>query len=557
MPILDAVLPKQASPVGRPLHAQLRRRPHVALLAAAAALFQLAGPGPSIAASRRLSHGQPFSDVCCAELTPDGLRVVYRDDAEVDELRELWSVAVASGVPVRLSRLAVPLGTPALALDFAISPDSQTVVYRAAQDDPTVLELYRIPTAGPSGSEVKLSRHMVEDGDVLALAISPDGGRVVYVADAETDGARELYSVPIGGGATVKLNSTLRPGGNVDSFGFSPGGSRVVYRADQEADARFELYSVPTGGGTAVKLNGPLVPGGDVSTFAFAPDGSRVVYLADQQTNDSPELYSVPLGGGGVTPLSAGGEVRRFAVATAGGRVAYIADDDTVGVQELYSVGIGGGATIKLNPTLVTGGNVRALAIDPGGSRVVYKADQQTDGVFDLFTVPIAGGEALNLTQGLTPETFDPIISRDGSHVIYTAYEEADDRVELFSVPIAGGEVTQLTPAGLVGTDVPSFLDSADSRRVVYLADKETAGVFELFSVPIAGGEPQRLNGPLPPDGVISGVSRVLPSANGLEVVYQADEREGLRNELFVGDVCLLCDGFESGDASRWSDTFP
>ena len=99
---------------------------------------------------------------------------------------------------------------------------------------------------------LKLNDTLVASGDVFNFQISPDGSRVVYNADQDTDGDNELYSVPIGGGTVTKLNSTLVTDGDVlGGFQISPDGSRVVYRADQDTDDVFELYveqalSIPT-----------------------------------------------------------------------------------------------------------------------------------------------------------------------------------------------------------------------------------------------------------------------------------------------------------------------
>ncbi|MFO7838906.1 MAG: hypothetical protein R6X08_05360, partial [Desulfosalsimonadaceae bacterium] len=105
------------------------------------------------------------------------------------------------------------------------------------------------------------------------------------MADQETDGLVELFSVPIDGGRAVKLNSELVPGGVVGQlFRLSSDSSRVVYRAVQDTAGVYELYSVPTGGGEAVKLNSPLASGGNVWEHEISPDSSRVVYRADQET---------------------------------------------------------------------------------------------------------------------------------------------------------------------------------------------------------------------------------------------------------------------------------
>ena len=86
----------------------------------------------------------------------------------------------------------------------------------------------------------------------------------------------------------IKLNSALPPGGDVDRFQFSPDGSRVLYLAEQDTDEVDELYSVPAMGGTPVKLNSALPSGGNVYSdgLQFSPDGSRVLYRAEQDTDN-------------------------------------------------------------------------------------------------------------------------------------------------------------------------------------------------------------------------------------------------------------------------------
>jgi Tol biopolymer transport system component len=73
---------------------------------------------------------------------------------------------------------------------------------------------------------------------------------VVYLA--LPNGPSELYSVAITGlySDSVKISGTLVAGGNVQyysGFQFSPDGSRVVYRADQDTDEVIELYVTDEG----------------------------------------------------------------------------------------------------------------------------------------------------------------------------------------------------------------------------------------------------------------------------------------------------------------------
>jgi hypothetical protein len=232
---------------------------------------------------------------------------------------------------------------------LAISPDSSRVLYVADQTTDEIFEIFSVPSTG--GVAAKLNGELVFSGDVsnIGAQFSPDGTRVVYLADQTTNEVLELFSVPSTGGVATKLNGPLVAGGNVDFnvLAFSPDSSRVVYRADQTTDEMFEVFMVPSAGGTATKLNGALVAGGDISSsgLAISPDSSRVLYLADQTTNDVFEIFLVPSAGG---------------VAT------------------------------KLNGALVNGGDVSSMRFSPDGSLVLYYADQDQDELGEIYVRIVA-----------------------------------------------------------------------------------------------------------------------------------------------------------------------
>jgi len=112
----------------------------------------------------------------------------------------------------------------------------------------------------------------------------------------------ELYNVPIAGGVPVKLNGTLPSQGDVTSAEFTPDGTKVIFLADENGDNTVELFSVPGSGGTPTKISGPLVNGGDVTDFQISPDGQRVIYRADEDADEVFELYSVSLSSAGAIP---------------------------------------------------------------------------------------------------------------------------------------------------------------------------------------------------------------------------------------------------------------
>ena len=230
--------------------------------------------------------------------------MLYHADQETNDVSELYIVLSTGGAPKKLNGTLVAGGDVNPILSTAgiqFSPDGSRVLYQADQDVNDVNEIYVVASTG--GLPVKLNGPLVSGGDVSAngLQFSPDGSRVLYLADQATDNVIEAYTVPVSGGTAVKINGTLVAGGAVSALGlqFSPDSSRVLYLADQDSDNVDEIYIVPSGGGVPTKVNAPLVVGGDVTSSSlqfsnpqFSPDGSRVVYRADQDMDEVFEIYT-------------------------------------------------------------------------------------------------------------------------------------------------------------------------------------------------------------------------------------------------------------------------
>jgi Tol biopolymer transport system component len=271
------------------------------------------------------------------------------------------------------------------AFGFAISPDSSRVVFSAEQGGPAA-GLYSVPITGTV--PIKISGPSSSSLQADDFEISSDSSRVVYRSNDE------VFSAPIGGGsAPVTLNSALVTGGSVQAFVISPDGSRVLYLADQDIDQAIDLYSVPIGGGTVVKLGGPSHASNRLFVHLTA-DSSRAIYGTDQDTPGVTEIYSVPIGGGAAVKLNdalpTGKQVIWFQISPNSDRLVYSTSGGVgaePGMDQLFSVPSSGGAVVPLTSSLIGAGTLHSFLFTPDGSQVIYQADQDNDGHDELYAL--------------------------------------------------------------------------------------------------------------------------------------------------------------------------
>lgn len=448
-------------------------------------LICLVGASASAAISNIKLNGPLGTDMYVEHfvISPDGRWVVYSVEDVPAVKNDLYSVPITGGTPVKLNTL-LPLG--ARIDNFQITPDSRYVVYIGPLDTTQVGELYRVSIDGPAHERIKLNGTLVSGGDVFEFDLSPDGSRVVYIADQDTDSVRELYSVPTAGPASAgeKINGPLVADGSVGTFEISPDSRRVVYWADQQVNLLFEIYSVPIEGpGSAwVKLNGPLVTGGRVNAeFVISPDSSRVVYRAEQLTPNLDELFSVPI-------------------------------DGPAGLGE------------RISGPLPADTNVGGFRITPDSNRVLYDLVYTGPSEAALFTVPITGPdtEAKRISHEHSDHDLGSFrISPDSRRAVYLTIRTGDTGRELYSVPVDGpaSQSIQISEISIFGETISSYQISADSSRVVFLG-KQMSSKTELYSTPLHQWGLKKINRLLNPNEDLHPEFRVSP--DGGHVAYAA-----------------------------------
>jgi Tol biopolymer transport system component len=433
-------------------------------------------------------------------ITPDSAQVIYLADQETPEAIELFRAPLdGSQITARMNETLAVGPIKGDVFDFEFAPGGKRIVYLADQDEDEVVELYSVPTSGRERA-VKLNGDLVAGGDVqpgykyLSNNISPDGSRVVYLADQDTNDVVELYSVPIDGSAPpVKLNGVLGISGDVTAFLIDPPSRRVTFRADPSADERFELFSAPIDGSTpAVRLSAPMVPGGALFNHRISADGARVVYLADQEVVDLYELYSAPIDGSAAPvklngTLAAGGGAYYYALSQDSRWVAYSAAQEAPDREDVYVSPIDGSSPPVRLSASAPGIDARDVLFTPDGTRVVFVVIPST-GPRALLVAPRDGSQPPLQLSGseFVVGGYDRIeLTPDGLRLLYIASVRGN--YGLFAAPVDGSSPSvQLSASGqFVENGYLGPLLVSPAGRVVYVA--RIVGSYGTFSAPIDG----------------------------------------------------------------------
>lgn len=485
--------------------------------------------------------------------------VIFLGDRETEGATELYiAVDDGSGLPIKLSEPLVPNGK---VVDFAVSPDRSFIAYVADQEIQRKTELYVLPIdaadAGyKTGNAYKVSGTLGNSADVREFAWSPNGSRIVFLADADTDEVDELYLVDVDGmnlhkingnvgsvveigqfawsfdsryvvyevynrdqprqviginshdtqatlgdpNYSVRLNPSIAAGRSIKSFAWSPAANTVIYIADQDTAGQDELYrSTASVSQVSVKVNPTLSPPGEVAAFSWSPDGADIAFLAGAPGAVSLYGRSSVLGAPAVV-ISDTLDVSSFAYSPDSERIAFVG---SAGIRELYFTTwpLNGSLNASaMSAPLTAGGAVKRFSWSPDSSRVAYLADQDSDDVFELYVSRWIGnrdGDKLSgpLAAGGDVQAF--AWSPDSTMVAYRADALTEDIDALFTTHVAGDWTGVLVSAASLpaGSDIGvfSFQWAENSGAVSYHGAETASGDVELYSSLADGGVNGRL----------------------------------------------------------------
>jgi hypothetical protein len=202
-------------------------------------------------------------------------------------------------------------------------------------------------------------------------------------------------------------------------------------------------------------------------------------------------------------------------------------------------VPIDGGSSIEIEDSACQDDEWKRTHVDdlsPEGATVVghhyYSLPDECNHVFafsldDRSSIRLSDG-----TWGCCGE-----VAPDGSRAVYQG-----DGYDLYSTPLAGGASIKLSgPMAPGGWVIGPGAISPDSLRIAYRADQDMNDVYEIYAARLLGSDPVKLNGPMTVQGDVCDSCGFVWAADGLTVVYNADQDTDEVVEIYsarlVGDA--------------------
>ncbi|GIV80899.1 MAG: hypothetical protein KatS3mg051_0253 [Anaerolineae bacterium] len=166
----------------------------------------------------------------------------------------------------------------------AWSPDGRALAFVARSLDSATPDLYYLQVIDRQGDPAQLQRLTNDDTIESWPAFSPDGSRIVYVADmsrmapanpvdlrALDLNTRQIFPITTNSAALIEAAPD-----------WSPDGQTIVFQGKASGSQHFDIYQVPATGGTPELL---ITSDADDIQPRFSPDGSYLVFSSNRSGN--------------------------------------------------------------------------------------------------------------------------------------------------------------------------------------------------------------------------------------------------------------------------------
>lgn len=322
-------------------------------------------------------------------------------------------------------------------VDFQLSPDKQTIVFRNFDSLSNNTGLWSVPVEGGTPARLDSSSELANE-----FFINPASSHVIYANFGS------YYSVPLGGGAitdVIDVPFAGSPLGRLPSI--TPDGKTLTFlmsKQDSE-DRNAYLVAAPTLGGQNVVLQrnelGEVVSGNRLN--------DRVVIF------DYRDISTIPVGGGTPTIINTNLADNEFIeildtnVSSNMQTIAYVTTTSFTSPQQLNLTSLAGGDSLQLNSILDGLKSNCGIFFSNSGNKLVWceKLESSEDHFYSYINLAshVSQSNVINLNDGkpLSGRTDNIVFDEIENRVFissrnFTALEGAED-YSSFSLPLSGG----------------------------------------------------------------------------------------------------------------------
>jgi TolB protein len=253
----------------------------------------------------------------------------------------------------------------------------------------------------------------------------------VYHSDA--DGDFDLYLVDIAE-RSAPQQLVDAPGSDVEAV-WSPDGSRIAFSSNRESDDNYEIYIIDADGGNLQRLTDD--PGVDWGP-TWSPEGDQIAFATDR--DGVRQLFLMDADGSNQKALEPTAETQGWAPSWSPTRNEIVFVSDRDGDSELYLLQMDEGSVTQL-----TNNELQDERPDwsSDGDHIVYMGAIENTNLFDpeeIFVLPRQGGEPIQLTDNLHGD-ITPSWSPDGKWIAFSSSRAGGWNIYLLSAQGEGDPI--------------------------------------------------------------------------------------------------------------------
>ncbi|MBA3718405.1 MAG: S9 family peptidase [Actinobacteria bacterium] len=352
------------------------------------------------------------------------------------------------------------------------------------------------------------------------LAFTPDGRRILFITN--TSGQFNLWRTSVGGGRQQQL--TAFDANTVRAVAPSPDGKTIVFIADHDGDEFHQIYALPASGGWPEQWTEARQVQHFVDSNAWSPDGSRFAFAANSRVPKDMDVW-VRDSEGNVRKVF-GNEMYAFPASwSPDGRMLLAVDFRSNTDTSLHLVDVDSDEARELTPHE---DETRYLPgpWSPDGSGFYLLSDEGREFVALAFFRLNGGLEWVETPDGDVEEL---AMSRNGRVLGWVVNEQGWSRVRLRDLETGTDLPEPVLPAGSASWTGLTLSPDGRHAALIWQGPQRPA---ELFAVDTSNGKARRLTdsmlGGLRPRTLIEPELVSYPSFDGREIpawLYRPKQR--------------------------------